>query len=75
MNMAMAVTSDKAEAPCRRIAEDRAASLLGISAADLRRLSCETGVGHTECENGSEHLMFTYAELYRLCRFAVQMGG
>jgi len=75
MNITMEVTSDQAEAPCRRIAEDRAAFLLGISAADLRRLSCETGVGHAESENGSGHLMFTYAELYRLCRFAVQIGG
>jgi len=60
---------------CRTIAEDRAAFLLGISPADLRRLSSETGVGHIEAENGFERLVFTYAELYRLCRVAVQISG
>ena len=59
----------------RTIAEDRAAFLLGISQTDLRQLSSETGVGHIEAENGSERLVFTYAELYRLCRVAAQIGG
>jgi hypothetical protein len=55
--------------------EDRAAELLGVTAEKLRRLSSETGLGHAEYEQGQEQVVFTYAELYRLCRSAVQVGG
>jgi hypothetical protein len=55
--------------------EDRAAALLGVSAEKLRRLSSETGLGRAEYEEGQEQVVFTYAELYRLCRSAVQVGG
>ena len=53
------------------VGEERAASLLGVAPNELRRLSAETGLGR-QSDNGSERLVFTYAELYRLCRFAVQ---
>jgi hypothetical protein len=45
--------------------------LLGVTALDLRRLSGETGLGHVENEQGQERVVFTYAELYRLCRSTV----
>jgi len=51
--------------------EGRAASLLGLSAAQLRQLSDQTGAGYVE--DGSGHRVFTYAELYRMCRLAVQV--
>ena len=57
--------------PRRLVNEDRAAELLGVTARDLRRLSSETGLGHVENEQGQERVVFTYAELYRLCRSAV----
>jgi hypothetical protein len=65
-----AETQDRRD-PQRVVNEDRAAELLGVSARDLRRLSSETGLGHVESEQGQERVVFTYAELYRLCRSAV----
>ena len=53
----------------RVVDETRAAALLGVSAQKLRRLHSETGLGRAE-EEGSEEVVFTYAELYRLCRSA-----
>ena len=55
------------------ISEERAATLLGIDATELRRLSRETGLGEVVSDGGSNHLIFTYAELYRLCRMAAQL--
>jgi hypothetical protein len=55
------------------INEERAATLLGLEASDLRRLSRETGLGETVPDSSSEHVVFTYAELYRLCRMAAQL--
>ena len=57
-----------------RITEERAATLLGLDAADLRRLSRETGMGEAVPEDGADRLIFTYAELYRLCRIAAQLA-
>jgi hypothetical protein len=54
------------------IDEARAAALLGLTAEKLRRLSNETGLGRAEHEQGQEQVVFTYAELYRLCRSAAQ---
>ena len=50
-----------------KVNESRAATLLGLSMQKLRRLSEQSGLGHLDDENGTE-LVFTYAELYRLCR-------
>ena len=55
--------------------EERAAELLGVTARELRRLSSETGLGHVEYEQGQERVVFTYAELYRLCRSAVLVAS
>ena len=59
------------ESPQKVVREDRAAELLGVTAQELRRLSIETGLGHAEYEQGQEQVVFTYAELYRICRSAV----
>ena len=58
-----------------KVNESRAAALLGLSAQKLRRLSAQSGLGHPDVENGSAQLVFTYAELYRLCRLAAEASG
>jgi len=55
------------------INENRAAFLLGLSTECLRRLSVQSGLGHPDGESGAS-LVFTYAELYRLCRLAAEGG-
>ena len=57
-----------------KVNESRAAALLGLSTQKLRRLSAEAGLGHRDLENGGAELVFTYAELYRLCRLAAEAG-
>jgi hypothetical protein len=57
-----------------KVNESRAAALLGLSTQKLRRLSAESGLGHVDYENGGAQLVFTYAELYRLCRLAAEAG-
>ena len=59
----------------RYVNEDRAAFLLGLSAVQLRQLSAQTGMGKTHSDSGIEQRVFTYAELYRLCRLAVHTNG
>ena len=59
----------------RQVNESRAAVLLGLSSEDLRRLSAKTGLGRPDAESGGDHLVFTYAELYRLCRLATEETG
>jgi hypothetical protein len=61
--------------PEGRVNETRAATLLGISKQRLRRLSEISGLGHTDLEHGSAEIVFTYAELYRLCRLAAEARG
>jgi hypothetical protein len=58
-----------------QVDEERAAALLGLSTGELLRLSAETGVGRAEPGSDSAHRVFTYAELYRMCRVAVQVSG
>ena len=58
-----------------KVNESRAAALLGLSTQKLRRLSAESGLGHPDLDNGGAQLVFTYAELYRLCRLAAEAGG
>jgi hypothetical protein len=60
---------ERAESSRKLIDENRASALLGVSPETLRRLSSETGLGHAESE-GKGRMVFTYAELYRLCRSA-----
>ena len=59
----------------RKVNESRAAALLGLSAQKLRRLSAQSGLGQRDVENGGAQLVFTYAELYRLCRLAAEAAG
>ena len=58
-----------------KVNESRAAALLGLSAQKLRRLSEQSGLGHRDDENGGAELIFTYAELYRLCRLVAEVRG
>jgi len=55
----------------RYVDENRAAVLLGLDREQLRRLSEQSGAGKTARRDGSEQRIFTYADLYRLCRLAV----
>jgi hypothetical protein len=56
-----------------KVNESRAAALLGLSAQKLRRLSEQSGLGHVDDQNGGAELVFTYAELYRLCRLVAEV--
>lgn len=58
-----------------KVNEGRAAALLGLSAQKLRRLSEQSGLGRPDVENGGAELVFTYAELYRLCRLAAEVSS
>jgi len=58
-----------------KVNESRAAALLGLSTQKLRRLSEQSGLGHRDDENGGTELVFTYAELYRLCRLVAEVRG
>ncbi len=53
-----------------RIEEHRAAVLLGLTTAELRRLSRLSGLGHLEKNESTEQMVFTYEELRRLCLLA-----
>jgi hypothetical protein len=54
--------------------EERAAALLGLSTTELRRLSMQIGLDRPATGTASDRV-FTYAELYRMCRFAVQVAS
>ena len=56
-----------------KVNESRAAELLGLSTQKLRRLSEQSGLGHLDANNGADGLVFTYAELYRLCRLVAEV--
>lgn len=61
--------------PVRRsIDEGRAAVLLGLPREQLRQLSEQSGLGCKESGETSMQRVFTYKELYRLCRFVVQFA-
>jgi hypothetical protein len=49
----------------------RAAVLLGISEEELRRISHESGFGHTEVAGENEDTFFTYEELRQICVLSV----
>ena len=55
-----------------RVEEHRAAVLLGLPLADLRRYSKANGLGHVEAGRLGEQMVFTYEELRRLCMLAAQ---
>jgi hypothetical protein len=53
------------------VTQRRAAVLLGISEAELSRISSETGFGHKERAGTEEETFFTYEELRQICLLAV----
>lgn len=54
----------------KRIDERSAAVLLGLTTAELRRLSRLSGLGQMEKNDPSAAMAFTYEELRRLCLLA-----
>ena len=62
-----------ANQPARRemIEENRAAYLLGLPNDQLREICELSGLGHLEQGTTTLRLVFTYEELYRLCRLIV----
>ena len=54
------------------VEEERAAVLLGLPMAEIRRFSRISGLGHLEKGDRGEHVVFTYDELQRLCLLAAQ---
>jgi hypothetical protein len=53
------------------IDEGRAAYLLGLPKEQLREICELSGLGHLEEGTTTLRLVFTYEELYRLCRLIV----
>ena len=45
----------------------RASLMLGITEAELSRISKESGLGHVERAGNQEETYFTYEELQRIC--------
>jgi hypothetical protein len=66
--MALQVSMNNQE----RVAEDRAAVLLGLPMTEIRRFSRISGLGHIENGDRGEQVVFTYDELQRLCLLAAQ---
>jgi hypothetical protein len=52
------------------VTQSRAAYLLGISIAEISRISRETGIGHLERAGQEEERFFTYEELQQICVLA-----
>ena len=52
------------------ITQARASFLLGLSEADLSRISKESGLGHVERAGNEEETYFTYEELQRIYKLA-----
>jgi|HubBroStandDraft_2_1064218.scaffolds.fasta_scaffold1509957_1 hypothetical protein len=48
---------------------ERAAVLLGLTWAQLRQLCEQSGLGLGAAADDAERHLFTYQELYRLCRW------
>jgi hypothetical protein len=55
-----------------RVDEHRAAVLLGMPKADLRRYSQVSGLGHVENNDQGQTMIFTYEELRRICLLVAQ---
>ena len=52
--------------------QHRAAVLLGLPMTEIRRFSRLAGLGRLEMGDRGEQVVFTYAELQRLCLLAAQ---
>ena len=61
------------ETPARKeiIDETRAAFLLGLPKDQLREICLLSGLGHLETDTEAGPLVFTYEDLYKLCRLIV----
>jgi hypothetical protein len=55
-----------------QIDEDRAAALLGFTKTRLRQLCEQSGLGHAAVGDDSEQRLFTYHDLWRLCRWVAR---
>ena len=66
-------TDEMTNEPPRRqlIDESRAAHLLGLPQEQLREICAMSALGHLEEGATAVRLVFTYEELYRLCRLIV----
>jgi hypothetical protein len=54
------------------VGEHRAAVLLGLPMAEIRRFSRLAGLGHWEMGDRGEQVVFTFDELQRLCLLVAQ---
>jgi hypothetical protein len=59
----------------KQIDEARASVLVGLSSDELRRLSERNGIGQPERGSNASRRVFTYQELYQLCRLAMHAAG
>jgi len=59
----------------RYVTQSRAAYLLGLSVAEISRISQETGLGHLERAGKQEERFFTYEELQQICVLATQQNS
>ena len=55
------------------VTRGRAALLLGIPEEELRRISSESGLGHTESAGEEKETFFTYDELRQICLLSTKM--
>jgi hypothetical protein len=60
------------EALRNQIDEDRAAALLGFTKPQLRQLCKQSGLGHGAAGDDSEQRLFTYHDLWLLCRWVAR---
>ena len=58
----------------RYVTQSRAAYLLGLTVAEISRISEETGIGHLERAGREEERFFTYEELQQICVLATQQN-
>ena len=56
----------------RYVTQARASFLLGMTEADLSRISKESGFGRVERAGNEEKTYFTYDELRRICMLATR---
>ena len=49
------------------VTQGRASVMLGIPVSELRRISRESGLGHTEFAGKEQETFFTYEELRQIC--------
>jgi hypothetical protein len=49
------------------VTQGRASVMLGIPVSELRRISRESGLGHTEFAGNEQETFFTYEELRQIC--------